>query len=246
MSRLRGEVPMNFRNGTFPKSTVCVASYLAGVVTVAVLCCETDTAWYETIDHASAVSASDGGEEQSPVLSNLAFVFYKTEGIAGVTASVAKGGSEETLGNFRLYRTDGALVVETQAELDRNFRPRFYFLNREGKVVEQYRANVFVDHSLMTFDYQRFGENEQTPYYSQPDEIQVDVGETAEITLEAKNRFWVDGQFVDLWQIVHLPTEAQPSASGNCKLLNLNLPSKSVGIISDGTPGETVSLEVLP
>ncbi len=238
---------MNFRNGIFPRSAVCVASYLAGVVTVAVLCCETDTVWYETIDHAHAASASDGGEEQPPVLSDLAFVFYENiEDIAGVTASVHIGASEETLEHVRLYRTDEALVVETQAEFNANFRPHFYFLNRKKEVVKQYLGNVFVDHSLMTYNYQRFGENEQTPYYSQPDEIQVDVGETAEITLETKNRFWVDGRFVDLWQVVHLPTEAQPSASGNCKLLNLNLPSKSVGIISDGASGETVTLEVLP
>jgi hypothetical protein len=250
MSYVGGEVPMK-RSDTSPLSIAAIAfAYMAGVITVAVLCCD-DVILPGEIPYANASplppaseSDMDGGRE-TPVLSGIAFVFYEEiEDIAGVTSSVHVGDSELVLENTRLYRVDGALVVETQAETDKDFRPHFYFLNRENEVVKEYRAYLTPNRSLITYYDLHFGQDEQLPYHNLPQEFQAAVGENT-LTLESENRLWVDDRFVDLWQVVHLPDGSQASAS-NCNLVEIDQPSKLVGVTSDGTSGETVTLEVLP
>jgi len=235
MKRSKGASPVGI--------AALVTAYFAGIITVAVLCCDDWRQVADAINPPASASAMDGGEQAPADLSSLAFVFDDIDEIASMTASVHIDADEEILEGFRLYKTGGVMVVEVQAEMNRNFRPHFYFLNRKDEVVEEYRANVFVNRSLITYHSQTFGVDEQFPYHAQPEEIQANVGETT-FTLEHKSRLWVEGQFLDMWQVVHLPADSQASAS-NCTLTEIGQPS-TVGIISDGTSGETVSLEVLP
>ena len=222
---------------------VIVSAYLGGIVTVAVLSCDDWRSIADVINTTSFASSSDGGGEQSSDLSVLAFVFEEeTEEVVGVTASVHEGSAEVILNGVKLYRTDETtLVVEVETEIYRNIRPHFYFLNREGEVVQEYRASAYVDQYLITFDEQSFGEMENGLDHDQPDEIDAEVGDCIQIPLENKRRMWVNGKFHTLWRVVNLPSDSYVASPSN--LVNSDQPS-IVGI-ADGASGEIITLEVL-
>ena len=236
---------MRRSEGTSPLTVAVLASaYCAGIITVAVICCDDVLLPGET-EHTSASPLLDGGG--SSVLSDIAFVFSEDiEHIVGVTASVYIDGANRPLEDVRLYRTEGVLVVETRAETNQTFLVHFYFLDSNGEVVKEYLANLVPDLSLITYHDQHFADDYQSPKHGLPEELQATVGETVEISLENENRLWVGGRFVDLWRVIHLPADS--SASANCDLVEIPLGQhfKAVGVASDGISGDTVSLEVLP
>jgi hypothetical protein len=245
MSRVYGEVPMK-SSGIFPKSIICVASYLLGIVTVAVLCCDDWRQVADAINLPASASEMDGGEEQLPV-ARLAFVFPKgIDGIAGVTASVYTDDAEYPL-DVRLYRAEGLLVVETQANLGQVFIPHFYFLDSNGEKVKEYLAQLVPDQSLITYPGQDFSGDLQYPRHYQPAEIQLNAGENTDVSLETENRIWVGDRFVNLWQVVSLSSGSAQASSPDCTLIDLGQGQPSlVGISSDGKSGDVISLEVLP
>lgn len=233
---------MKCSKGVSPlRAIVILSAYLGGIITVAILSCDDVFLAGET-DYANASFLPDGGE-QLPDLSVLAFVFEEgTEEITGVTASVHEGSSEVILNEVKLYRISGAiLVVEVKAKINRSIRPHFYFLNREGEVVQEYRVHTYVDQSLITYTKQSFGEKEEPLYHDQPAEIKAEIGDTPPILLKNKRQMWVNGKFHDLWRVVKLPPDSYATSPSD--LVNSDQPS-IVGI-AGGTEGDIVSLEVL-
>jgi hypothetical protein len=231
--------------GTLPLKGVIFGAYLAGIATVMVLCCDNDSGWRaisKTVNETAYASTFDGGAPDD--LSVVSFVFDDTEDITGMASSAHEGVSEVKIENASLYRKSGVMVVEVRAKKNEVFRPHFYFLNRKGEVIEEYRANLFVDRSLITYPDQSFGNDEQFPYHNQPEEIQAEVGDKLQIPLETENRLWVNGQFRDLWQVVKLPAGSRALSSS--RLVNIAQPL-AVGIAADeNISGDVVTLEVQP
>lgn len=232
---------MRHSEGASPLTVAVVLSaYLGGIITVAVISC--DDVWLpgET-EYTNASPSFDGGSDKSPDLSVLAFVFLSnTEGIVDVAASVYEDGKEVKLNGVSLYRMGNTLVVEVKAEMRMGLLPHFRFLNHNGEVVKEYLAYVYVDQSLITCNKEVFSEDFQFAYYNQLDEIEAEIGDCFDITLENENRVWVNGAFHTLWKVVRLP--AGSYIASPAKLVEVDQPS-IVGI-AGGIKGETVSLEV--
>ena len=234
---------MKIDNGISRKEVAAnVMSYILGVVTVAVVCCGTDVLEAVEYGHAQAASTDEGDVQ---VLSTVSFVFYEgIEDIVNIQASAYVNGLDvKPLNDYKLYRTEEMLVVELETQKGYTTHFVFLFINGDGEEVAMFKAEALIDQSLITYHDMHFGDKEKVLNHTQSFEVEIMDDESIDVPLGKSMTVWSNGRFHNVRRLVSKPNDSSIGSS-DCTLQNFQ-PSNSVGIISDGTEGEIVHLEVL-
>ena len=239
---------MKIGNGISQKEIVVnVTSYILGIVTVAVICCGGDEyVWHATEhSHTNATTSTDEGEEPL-ILSKVSFVFYEDIGeITGVHAVAdIYGFDENPLYDYRIHKKEEMLVVEVETLKGYTTHFDFRFVNRDEEVVATFKAEAEIDQSLITYHDMHFGDREKVLNHLQPYEVEM-ANESIDVPLGRGMQIWSDGRFHIVRRLVSNQDGIQVQ-SFDCDLHDFLSPTESVGIISDGTEGEIVHIEVLP